>query len=400
MAQAATWVAYSADMTKTNVGKGSFKPVPIFAPELLESLVTSIFEKAGAPPLHARLVANHLVESNVIGYDSHGILRVPQYCEAIVSGELKPDVRPTILTETSAGAVLDGHQGFGQVAATQAMTFAVEKAKRVSTAAVTVRNCYHSGRLGAYSELAAQAGMIGIVMVNAGGGGQSVVPFGGSQRRLATNPISIAAPTGGDFPVVLDIATSMAPEGKIRDYAFRDAQLPEGWIVDVAGRPSCNPDDFYAASPGSLLPLGGTAGHKGFGLALMIDILAGALSGAGCCRDEVVPAKDGILMIALDIEQFAGREAFFSQVSELIAYIKTCPPAPGFSEVFVPGEPEFRCAQERRRTGIPVDERIWRQIEQVIERLGVGYMVDAATNGAPPKMHTAPAVVARDRLAI
>jgi hydroxycarboxylate dehydrogenase B len=374
--------------------------VPIFSPELLESLVTSIFEKSGAPELHARQVAQHLVESNVIGYDSHGVLRVPQYCDAIVRGELTPDVKPTVISDNHASALLEGNQGFGQVAAAKGMTIAVEKAKRCGTAAVTVRNCYHSGRLGAYSELAAGAGMIGIVMVNAGGGGQSVVPFGGSERRLATNPLSIAVPTGGEFPLVLDIATSMAPEGKIRDYAYRNAPLPEGWIVDAEGRPSRNPHDFYGPAPGSILPLGGNSGHKGFGLAFMVDILAGALSGAGCCREEVVPAKDGVLLMALDIDQFAGREAFSSQVNELIAYVKSCPPAPGFAEVFVPGEPEFRCAQERRAHGVPVDENVWLQIEQIIERLRIDYKVDAGSNGVPAKMHAVPRGTTRDRLTI
>jgi uncharacterized oxidoreductase len=387
-------------LAKFRLRKGSFKNVPIFAPELLESLVASIFEKAGATEQHGRQVAHHLVESNVIGYDSHGVLRVPQYCDAIVTGELRPDVKPTVVNENHASALLDGHQGFGQVAAEQGMAIAIEKAKRYGTAAVTVRNCYHSGRLGAYSELATRAGMIGIVMVNAGGGGQAVVPFGGSERRLATNPLSIAAPTDGDFPLVLDIATSMAPEGKIRDYAFRNAPLPEGWIVDSEGRPSRNPHDFYGPAPGSILPLGGTSGHKGFGLAFMVDILAGALSGAGCCSDQIVPAKDGVLLLALNIDQFAGRAAFCSQVNELIAYIKSCPPAPGFSEVFVPGEPEFLCAQERRAHGVPVDERIWRQIEQIIERLGIGYKVDAGTNGLPAKLHVAPTGGMRDRLTI
>jgi uncharacterized oxidoreductase len=380
--------------------RSSLTVVPIFPSKLLQSLVTSIFEKAGAPNQYAELVAGHLVQANLIGYDSHGILRVPQYCSAIDSGELNPKAQPSISRESPAGAVLDGGRGFGQVAATEGMKLAVEKARRCGTAAVTVRNCYHSGRIGAYSALATDSGMIGIVMVNAGGGGQSVVPFGGSARRLATNPFSIAAPTGGPFPLVLDIATSMVPEGKIRDYALRNAELPPGWIVDANGRPSSNPHDLYATPPGSILPLGGPLGYKGFGLALMVDVLAGALSGAGCCRDEVVPACDGVLLIAIDIDQFAGRQAFLEQVDDLVAYIRSCPPAPGYTAVYAPGELEYRLAKERAASGIPIDENIWRQIATIADRLGLAYKQDVATNGSPPKMHASSAAAASNDIAL
>jgi uncharacterized oxidoreductase len=362
--------------------------MPNFACHELETLVASAFERAGAPAAHAQLVANHLVEANAIGHDSHGVLRVPQYCRAIECGELVPNASPVLIRETPAGAVMDGRQSFGQVAVAAAMKLTIEKARHNSVAAVTLRNCYHSGRLGAYSTLAADAGMIGIVMVNAGGGGQSVAPFGGSARRLATNPFSIAAPTAGEFPLVLDIATSMAPEGKIRDYSLRSEKLPEGWIVNANGRPSCDPDEFYGPPVGSLLPLGGQAGHKGFGLALMIDVLAGGLSGAGCCRDEVVPARDGVLLIALDVKQFSDETHFYDQVRQMIAYVKSCPPAPGFVEVFVPGEIEFREAQKRRRLGIHVDESIWQQIEFFAGRADAMHSGDSATNGHPATPRT------------
>jgi uncharacterized oxidoreductase len=238
--------------------------------------------------------------------------------------------------------------------------------------------------------------MIGIVMVNAGGGGQSVVPFGGSARRLATNPFSIAAPTSGEFPLVLDIATSMAPEGKIRDHALRGAKLPEGWIIDSQGRQSCNPSDFYGPPAGSILPLGGVAGYKGFGMALMIDVLAGALSGAGCCGPENVPARDGVLLIAIDIAQFSDRVAFYEHVGELIAYVKSCPVAPGFPDIFVPGEIEFREAQRRSKSGINVDDHIWQQIEAISARLGIVHTIEGGSNGAPSEPHNGQSPARRD----
>lgn len=365
----------------------------------LETIVARIFERSEAPSSHAERVANHLVESNILGHDSHGVLRVPQYCLAIENGELVPDARPKIERESESGAVLDGCLGFGQVAAAEAMSLALEKARRSGIAAITLRNCYHSGRLGAYSQMAAEAGFIGIVMVNAGGGGQSVTPFGGTARRLATNPFSIAAPSGGKFPIVLDIATSMAPEGKVRDYALRGARLPEGWIIDSKGRPSCDPQDFYGPPVGSLLPLGGPAGHKGFGIALMIDILAGALSGAGCCRDADLPARDGLLLIALDIEQFTDRAVFHQHVSELVAHVKSCPVAPGFGGVYVPGELEYREAQQRRQSGITLEGKIWEELQAIGARLGIAVSADHGTDGRLPRIHAAPSARRSDMAA-
>ena len=173
-------------------------------------------------------------------------------------------------------------------------------------------------------------------------------PLAAARSWLATNPFSIAATTSGEFPLILDVATSMAPEGKIRDYPLRGDTLPEGWIVNAEGRPSCNPQDFYGPPVGSLLPLGGDVGYKGFGLAFMIDILAGcAFRRLAAVAEEEAPARDGILLIAIHVEQFADRVRFYQQVGELVAYVKTCPPL-GFTEVFVPGELEFQYLNKRR----------------------------------------------------
>ncbi len=340
-------------------------------PAQLERLSIAILEGAGALPAHAATVARHLVESNLVGHDSHGVMRLSQYCSAIDKGELDPRARPVVLHDNPAGAVLDGKSAFGQVAAAEGMALAIEKARKASVAAVTLRNCYHSGRLAVYSQMAASANMIGIVLVNAGGGGQSVAPFGGIDRRLATNPFSIAAPSGGDFDPVLDVATSMAPEGKVRDYHRRGALLPDGWIVDAAGKPVNDSKYFYGSPPGALLPWGGSIGHKGFGLALMIDIMAGALSGAGCCGPELLPARDGILLIALNIEQFGSLDYFRDQVAQLIEYVKSSRPAPGIAEVFAPGELEHREFQERKRTGVNVDDTTWQEIIILATRYGI-----------------------------
>ena len=359
--------------------------MPTFHFRELETLVTAIFEKAGAPLGHAQVVASHLVESNLAGHDSHGVMRVSQYIEAIQSGQLAAAAQPRTIQESTSGAVLDGQASFGQVAAQAAMKLAIGKASKTGIGAVTLRNCFHSGRLAAHSELAVHEDMIGIVMVNGGGGGQSVAPFGGSRPRLATNPISIAAPPADPFPLVLDIATSMAPEGKIRDYLQREQPLPEGWIVDSEGRPSTDPQDLYEPPGGAIQPLGGSIGYKGFGLALMIDVLAGALSGAGTCSEDIVPASDGILVMALDIAQYGAVDNFHRHVLRLIEHVKSCPAAPGFEEVHVPGELEYRSAKQKRQSGVPLPAIIWDQISAIAADFKITERAHPIVNGSPPR---------------
>ncbi len=347
----------------------------------LEKIVADVFLRAGAPPTHAHLVASHLVDSNLVGHDSHGVMRVPQYVDAIRTGHLIPDAEVKVLNDIGNSSALDGQRSFGQVAARTAMDLAIEKARHSGIGAVTVFNCYHSGRIGAHSVLAAHQNMVGIVMVNAGGGGQSVAPFGGSRPRLATNPISIAAPPAEPFPLLLDIATSVAPEGKVRDSLQKGEKLPEGCVVDAKGNPTTDPGDFYQAPGGALLPLGGSVGYKGFGLGLMVDILAGALSGAGCCTAEDVPAKDGLLLMAIDVEKFGPVMDFHRNVLSLVEHVKSCPPAPGFDEVYVPGEREHRTATQRKKTGIPLPVDIWEEIIAIADAYEAGRQAGVECDG-------------------
>lgn len=345
--------------------------MPRFSAAELERFSTALFESAGVPSPEAQIVAGHLVEANLGGHDSHGILRIPQYVDAVRCGRVKLGVRPKILSEADSTLTLDGQLGFGQVAAREAMDLAIGKARRSGISAVTLRNSYHSGRIASYTCQAADAGMIGLVMVNAGGGGQSVAPHGGLERRLATNPISIAAPANEDYPVFLDIATSVAPEGKVRDYFQRGQSVPMGWITDDKGRPTTDPGKFYGVPGGALLPLGGAAGYKGFGLGFMIDVIAGGLSGAGTCRANAPEPRDGLFLMAIDIDRFLPRPLFYDQVAQLIAHVKSCPPAPGFTEVFVPGEVERREEARRRREGIEIDDKTWDLILKTGEEVGV-----------------------------
>ncbi len=348
--------------------------MPTFVADKLREFSIDIFERVGVPHTEAEIVSDHLIDASLAGLDSHGVLRIPQYVNAIqVERKIVPGAKLEIVRDTTSGLLINGNFGFGQVIAHQAMELAIQKARETAISAVSVYNCFHTGRLGSYTAMAADEGLIGMMMVNAGGCGQWVAPFGGIAKRIGTNPISIGVPTGEGDPIVVDIATSTAPEGKIRALHNRGAEVPEGFIIDHQGQPATNAADFYGPPAGALLPLGGALGYKGFGLGLIVDIMAGGISGIGCCRPGAPqePDSDGVFMIAIDIGQFTPLEEFYPRVTQLIEHVKSSPPAPGFSEVLVPGEPEARQKKHRTVHGIAVDETTWSQIQEIADKLGV-----------------------------
>ncbi|MCA9100608.1 MAG: Ldh family oxidoreductase [Planctomycetales bacterium] len=345
--------------------------MPNFSPSELQQFIADVCRAVGANQRDADIVANHLVDANLAGHDSHGVMRIVQYVEEVRSGKIVPDQSARRLEQWDNGAVVDASGAFGQVACHEAMQMAIQLASEASLAAVTLRNCNHSGRLGTYAEMAAAAGVIGLVMGNAGGAGQWVAPFGGRERRLSTNPLAFGAPSGGDFPFVLDISTSVVPEGKIRDYAQRGAALPDGWLVDATGAATRDANNLYAEPAGAILPLGGAAGHKGCGLAMMVDILAGALSGAGCSRAGGFDPLhgSGLFMMAISGERFGTADELAAHVAELIAYVVSSEPAEGFERVIVPGQYEHEQRLIRRERGIDVPSTVWQQMRAIAKRI-------------------------------
>ncbi|MGQ9630924.1 MAG: Ldh family oxidoreductase [bacterium] len=344
--------------------------MPTFSGEELRRVAFKIFEAAGAPAEEAKVVASFLVNADLVGHSSHGVIRIPSYVAGIRRGEIVPGAEIEVVRETPAVAVLNGNWGFGQVIGSKAMEIAIEKAQGYGVGAATASRCNHVGRLAEYPLMAAKSGLIGIAMVNNHGGGQRMAPWGGREARLSPNPIAFAVPTG-DGPIVLDISSSVVAEGKVRVKLYRGEPIPEGWVIDSQGRPTTNPADLYGPPPGAILPFGGIAGHKGYGLGFVIDILAGALSGAGCSRANPPRAGNGVLMMALDIRAFTPIEAFEEEVRALIRYMKSCPTLPGVSEILVPGEVESREFERRSREGIFVEDETWRQVRDVAETLGV-----------------------------
>ena len=307
-----------------------------------------------SPEKEARIVAAHLVDAEACGVISHGLIRVPQYVQAIADGQIVTNAKIRVVSETTATAVLDGGHGFGQVMAAGAMDWALDRAELTGVSAVTLYNCSHTGRLGSYTERATPRGMAAMMMVNTGGHGQWVAPFGGTAGRLATNPISISVPTDSDASLLLDIASGVVPEGKVRARQAAGRSIPEGWIIDHQGRPATDPAELYGPPRGAILPFGG---HKGFGLAMLIDALAGGLSGAGCCTESSAPMRGKnrrcLSRRREDRGLFSPTRVSNGPSGGLVHHVKSSPPAPGVGEVLVPGELEAKTRRDRLRRRNP-----------------------------------------------
>ncbi len=345
--------------------------MPTFDAPDLQRLATNLLASAGAPAELAHIVAEHLINANLAGHDSHGVLRVLQYVDGIQSGLIVPAAEMTVVNRFAAGAVVDGGGGFGQVIGRQATLLAMEIAKATGVGAVTACHCHHTGRIATYTEMCAKAGFVGIAVVNSGGGAQVVPPFGGLGRRLSTNPISIAVPSGGEHPIVLDMATTVAPEGKVRAAFQAGKPVPTGWLMDAKGQTTNDAGQLYADPPGALVPIGGIVAYKGFGLSLMIDILAGILSGAGGCQPDRQYPGDGFFLVAVDVERFRPLADFRHEVAALADYIHSSPTIEGVEKVYVPGEIELERRAARLREGIFVEEGTWDLLAKLCVRFGI-----------------------------
>ena len=327
--------------------------MPVVAPDDLRRYLARIFEATGAPPDDAREVADHLVEANLKGHDSHGVIRTAPYILSVQEGRVRPGAPIEVERETETTALVNGNWNFGQVVARDAMAIAVAKARTRGLAAVGGYQAAHIGRAGAYGEQAAAQGMVALGWVNGHGASAFVAPFGGTARRLATNPLFVAAPTGDpDAPFVLDMATPVVAEGKVRVARNRAAALPLG----VA-------PDYGAGGDGGI-------GHKGYALALAVDLLGGALTGAGTTSGSG-SRGNGFFFIAVDPERFTGLGPFEGELAGLLDYVKQPPYAEGFDEILTPGEPERRRMAERR-DGIPLEDATWQQIAEAAASVGVG----------------------------
>ncbi|MBL4885396.1 MAG: Ldh family oxidoreductase [Planctomycetaceae bacterium] len=344
--------------------------MPVLNSQQLLDLGNKLLVAAGASPEEAATVAEELASANLVGHDSHGVMRLMQYAQLIEQGYIKPGQQPEIVREGPAFLVVDAHFSFGQVASKWTLEQLYDKAKKCGSANAFIRNCNHVGRLGSYTEQAAKQGYAALMSVNAPGPGQ-VAPFGAMERRMGTNPISMAAPGNKESPIVLDMTTSATAEGKLRVAHQSGKKVPEGWMIDGYGNPSTDPADYYNEPGGCILPLGGPLAHKGYGLSTMIDIFCGILSGSGVGRTDLPRGANGVWMQLLDIEQITGNDEYDRWIGPYEEHIKSAKKCPGVDEILFPGEMEQKTYSERIKSGVTIPDETWRQLNELAAQLKV-----------------------------
>jgi uncharacterized oxidoreductase len=340
--------------------------MPLLQSSTLINFVTRIFAAAGAPDDIAELVATSLVGSDLVGHDSHGSVRVRQYLDAIRRGDLKPAARPKIVHEQGAAVTVDAQNGFGQLAAHYTINEGIRRAKKHGVAAAGLIHSGHVGRLGEWVELAAEHQTLALAFCNGGGPTGAVAPFGGAERVLGTNPIAAALPVGDSQPIILDFATSAVAEGKVRVARNRGKSIPEGWVLNKEGLPTTNPADLYDG--GMLLP---AATHKGYALSLLVEFMAGLLTGGGTPVLPGFTPGNCVLFIVLDIAHFRSPDDYENESEAVAKRVKGTKPAPGFDQVLLPGEPEANMAAQRGHDGIQIDDATWKLLTEDAAALNV-----------------------------
>ena len=340
--------------------------MPNFTAEELTVICLNVFEKLNIPTSEAEVVTRSMVDANRVGHDSHGVIHLPKYVHELEAGLIQPDAPTETLHESASIAVLDGNWGFGPVIATRAVELAIEKARQTDVSSVVVSRCNEAGRLGGYACLAADAEMIGVLMANDHGGGTCVAPHGGVEGRLSTNPIACAVPIEGQDPILLDMSTSVVASGKIRVKQHRNEAVPHGWLINTEGESTTYANDFYSTLPAALLPFGGIAAHKGFGLSVIVDILAGALTGAGCSQGEAARVGNGLFALVINVASFRRFPGFSAEIERFIGYLKSAKRAAGVDTIRVPGERGWEEQRKREREGIPIDAATWAHIQALL----------------------------------
>ncbi len=348
------------------------------APSVLD-FATDVMAWTGMRPEDARLVASTLVDADLRGVMSHGLVRLSIYADNVKSGRVSGTAEPSVAREDASVAVVDGQNAMGQVVATRAMDLAIERAERSGVGVVAARHSNHLGACATYARMAASRGMIGIAMTNAAA---AMAPWGGVDPVVGNNPLAIAAPSGGHCPVVLDMAQTVVARGKVKLAELRGQPIPLGWAQDERGLPT---QDATEGLRGALLPVGG---HKGYGMAVMVDLLAGALSGAalspelsnmgftgaghtGMVGPEPPGTGVGHWFLALDIQRFVPLEEFTRRVTGYAQMLRATRLAEGTARIYLPGEPECLLEQERQTSGIPYEAPVVEDLRQLASQSGL-----------------------------
>jgi uncharacterized oxidoreductase len=340
--------------------------MPKIQADRLQTLAAKLLIAAGASEEEAAIVSRHSIGANLAGHDSHGIILIPTYIDRIKRGHIVPGAPFEIVRETANSTVVDGNWGFGYVVSERVMAMTIEKARKGAVAAATIFRQSHIGRVADYPLMAASAGMIGLMTADSGRSAKTVAPFGGKEARLGTNPICIAMPSDLEAPMFIDMATSAVAQGKLNVARARGYAIPEGWILDKEGNPTTDP-----AAGGVALPLGGSEGHKGYGLSAMVEILSGILPGLGFGHDPSGRHNDGCFLAVFNVEAFRPLADFKREVKEFAGYLTSTPPQTGFERVYYPGELEHLSTQRLRKEGIEIEDATWSRLTGLVEEYGL-----------------------------
>ncbi|MDL9999995.1 Ldh family oxidoreductase [Variovorax sp. J22P240] len=338
--------------------------------ERLERFTAAALVRVGLPAADADCVAGLMAEADLQGSDGHGIIRLPQYVQRIEAGgiNVRPDIR--VVEERAAMAVVDGDNGMGHLVVSRAVRIAIEKARNAGVAWVGTRHSNHAGPASLYARMPVAHDMIGLYF--AVGNANHLPPWGGMEMLLSTNPIAAGIPAGEEPAVVLDMATTVAAYGKVKAKAKRGEPMPEGWMIDREGRPLTDP---RRAHEGFLMPIGG---HKGYGLALIVGLLAGTLQGAAMGRDlvdfnadHVTPTNTGQAILVIDLAAFGGAGPFKGAVDTLVRDIRNSERLPGVERIWLPGEQSHGRRAAYEKSGVPVAAALVDDLDQLAASLGI-----------------------------
>ncbi len=350
---------------------------------VLESFMRDVFRKLGVPDEDARISAEILITSDLRGIESHGIQRMKMYYDRIRQGMQFPVTQMEIVRESPTTAVVDGHHGMGQVTGYRSMQMAIEKARKFGMGSVAVRNSAHFGIAGYYALMATKAGMIGMAFTNAR---PSIAPTFAVKPMLGTNPIAFGCPTDEPFPFLYDAATSITQRGKLEVLARLEKPAPRGWVIDQQGSPLTDPHDCldgFGKETAALLPLGGDGetlgGHKGYGLATMVEIFSSALQSGSFLygltgigeHGERQPNKLGHFFMAINIESFTDLEDFKKTTGTILRELRAANKEPGCSRVYTAGEKDYENEQRIRAMGVVIVPNLLKEVRMMLEELGL-----------------------------
>jgi len=340
-------------------------------PDSLKRVIADLFARAGCGDEEAVVIADHLVEANLVGHDSHGVIRAPIYLQWMNDGKVFAGKSLQIVVDAGSLVVADACLGYGQWTGRQAVAIGVNKCREHGVAIVALKNAAHLGRIGTWAEIAASEGLVSLHFVNTTGLGMFVVPTGGRDARLSVNPVCVGIPIEGRDAIVLDIAAAASAEGKLKVARNKGVPVPDDTIVDANGNPTNDANDFYGPPGGrpvgAILPFGG---HKGYGLGLVAEILAGALTGGGCSVPGKTLLEQGMLSIYVDPLKLQTDGSMFDEIRRYVDFVKNSRPTATDGEILVPGEIENR-NRAARSSGLELDDTTWGQIVEAAKSVGV-----------------------------